>query len=392
MRSDVTRIRQVLLNLLSNACKFSQGGTVRLDVEREAGDGGDWLRFVVSDDGIGMSPDQLERLFQAFTQASASTAARFGGTGLGLAISRQFCRMMGGDIQVDSEEGKGSRFTVRLPAEAPVRAPEPAPGIEAPASDVASAAAAGTVLIVDDDPAARELMGRHLRREGFRVVEAADGRAGLEAARASRPDVITLDVLMPHMDGWAVLQELKNDPDLADIPVIMATITDERNLGIALGASEYLTKPIDRERLAAILARYSRSGGPRRVLVVEDDEAARALIRRALEAEGWEVDEAENGRVALERLVAGEPALVLLDLMMPEMDGFEFLEALRGGPEPSAVPVVVVTAKELTEEDHVRLNGGVQRIVRKGSRDRFLREVRDLVALHARPAVGGTAA
>ena len=395
MRSDVTRIRQVLLNLLSNACKFSQGGTVRLDVAREPGDGGDWLRFVVSDDGIGMSPDQLDRLFQAFTQASASTAARFGGTGLGLAISRQFCRMMGGDIQVDSEEGKGSRFTVRLPAEAPARAPEHAAGVELPATDAPpdGAAAAGTVLIVDDDPTARELMGRHLRRAGFRVVEAADGRAGLEAARASRPDVITLDVLMPHMDGWAVLQELKSDPELADIPVIMATITDQRNLGIALGASEYLTKPIDRERLAAVLARYSRAGGPRRVLVVEDDDAARALIRRALEAEGWEVDEAENGRVALERLVAAEPALVLLDLMMPEMDGFEFLESLRGGSEPSAVPVVVITAKELTEEDHVRLNGGVQRIVQKGSRDRFLREVRDLVALHARPAAaGGTAA
>jgi PAS domain S-box-containing protein len=392
MHSDVTRIRQVLLNLLSNACKFSQGGTVRLQVSREQGEGGDWLRFVVSDDGIGMSPDQLERLFQAFTQASASTAARFGGTGLGLAISRQFCRMMGGDIQVESREGKGSTFTVLLPAVAPVREPEHAPDLEAAASDVTTGGAmAGTVLIVDDEPTARELMARHLRRAGFRVIEAADGRAGLEAARATKPDVITLDVLMPQMDGWTVLKELKSDPELADIPVIMATITDERNLGIALGASEYLTKPIDRDRLAAVLARYSRSEGPRRVLVVEDDDAARALIRRALEAEGWEVDEAENGRVAIERLEAREPALVLLDLMMPEMDGFEFLEWLRGGPDPSAVPVVVVTAKELTEEDHLRLNGGVQRIVRKSSRDRFLHEVRDLVAMHARPVVGGAA-
>jgi hypothetical protein len=393
MRSDVTRIRQVLLNLLSNACKFTQGGVVRLAVAREAEDGADWIRFVVTDDGIGMSSDQLERLFQAFTQASASTSARYGGTGLGLAISRQFCRMMGGDIQVESEEGAGSTFTVRLPAVAPSRAPEEiathagAGDEEAPLGPLA-----GTVLVVDDEPTARELMARHLRRAGFRVVEAADGRAGLEAARASRPDVITLDVLMPQMDGWAVLKELKSDPALADIPVIMATITDERNLGIALGASEYLTKPIDRERLAAILARYSRADAPRRVLIVEDDDAARALIRRALEAEGWEVDEAENGRVALERLAENEAALVLLDLMMPEMDGFEFLETLRGGTDPSGVPVVVITAKELTDEDHLRLNGGVQRIVQKGSRDRFLREVRDFVALHARPAAGGTAA
>ena len=391
MRSDVTRIRQVLLNLLSNACKFTQEGTVRLSVTRERTGDDDRVRFVVSDDGIGMSPEQLERLFQAFTQASASTAARFGGTGLGLAISRQFCRMMGGDIEVASEEGKGSTFTVSLPASAPSRAPEVAVDVEAAEPGVA-AGEAGTVLIVDDEPTARELMARHLRRAGFHVLEAADGRAGLEAARASRPDVITLDVLMPRMDGWAVLQELKSDPELADIPVIMATITDERNLGIALGASEYLTKPIDRTRLAAVLARYSRAGAPRRVLVVEDEESARALIRRALEAEGWEVDEAENGRVALERLAEREPALVLLDLMMPEMDGFEFLETLREGEDPSPVPVVVITAKELTEEDRMRLNGGVERIVQKGSRDRFLREVRDLVALHARPVSGGTAA
>jgi PAS domain S-box-containing protein len=393
MRSDVTRIRQILLNLLSNAYKFTQGGTVRLAVAREEGEGGDWLRFVVSDDGIGMSPDQLERLFQAFTQASASTSARFGGTGLGLAISRQFCRMMGGDIEVESEEGAGSTFTVRLPAVTPTRVPDAAAGhAAAEGEETPLGSAAGTVLVVDDEPTARELMARHLRRAGYQVVEAADGRAGLAAARASRPDVITLDVLMPQMDGWAVLKELKSDPTLADIPVIMATITDERNLGIALGASEYLTKPIDRERLAAILARYSRAGAPRRVLVVEDDESARALIRRALESEGWEVDEAENGRVALERLAESEPALVLLDLMMPEMDGFEFLETLRDGADPSRVPVVVITAKELTEEDHLRLNGGVERIVQKGSRDRFLREVRDFVALHARPASPGTAA
>jgi hypothetical protein len=393
MRSDVTRIRQILLNLLSNAYKFTQGGTVRLAVAREEREGGDWLRFVVSDDGIGMSPDQLERLFQAFTQASASTSARFGGTGLGLAISRQFCRMMGGDIEVESEEGAGSTFTVRLPAVTPTRVPDAAAGhAAAEGEETPLGSAAGTVLVVDDEPTARELMARHLRRAGYQVVEAADGRAGLAAARASRPDVITLDVLMPQMDGWAVLKELKSDPTLADIPVIMATITDERNLGIALGASEYLTKPIDRERLAAILARYSRAGAPRRVLVVEDDESARALIRRALESEGWEVDEAENGRVALERLAESEPALVLLDLMMPEMDGFEFLETLRDGADPSRVPVVVITAKELTEEDHLRLNGGVERIVQKGSRDRFLREVRDFVALHARPASPGTAA
>jgi len=390
VHSDVTRIRQVLLNLLSNACKFTENGTVRFEAAREAGpDGADWVRFTVTDEGIGMTEEQIAKLFQAFSQAEVSTAARFGGTGLGLAISRQFCRLMGGDITVASREGEGSAFTVRLPVVAPaVLQAEAEDGKAATAGAPAEDGAGGVVLVVDDDPNARDLMARHLRKEGFRVVEAASGPAGLEAARVTAPDVITLDVLMPGMDGWAVLMELKKDPALAEIPVIMATITDQRNLGMALGASEYLTKPIDRERLAAILRKYARENQPRTVLIVEDDASARSLIRRALEREGWTVDEAENGRVALEKLAQATPALVLLDLMMPEMDGFEFLEVLRTEGSHPEIPVVVITAKELTDEDRQRLNGGVERIVAKGPRERddFLREVRDLVALHARPA------
>jgi PAS domain S-box-containing protein len=398
MHSDMTRIRQVLLNLLSNACKFTNGGVVRLETIREPAQNGDeeWLRFMVADQGIGMSPEQMDRLFQAFSQAEASTSARFGGTGLGLAISQQFCRMLGGDITVESRSGEGSTFTVRLPAVAPsARAAELGSRESESAPEVSpESAAMGTVLVIDDEPNSRELMARYLRKEGYRVVEAPSGPTGLKAARETRPDVITLDVLMPEMDGWAVLMELKSDPELARIPVIMATITDQRNLGIALGASEYLTKPIDRERLAAVLRKYSGDGAPRSVLVVEDDPGARSLIRRALEAEGWVVTEAENGRVALERLAAEPPALVLLDLMMPEMDGFEFLEALRKKEGEPRIPVVVITAKELTEEDCQRLNGGVERIVSKGTgnRDEFLREVRDLVALHARRTERGPAA
>jgi CheY-like chemotaxis protein len=359
---------------------------VTFEAGRESGDG--WVRFTVTDEGIGMSDDQMGKLFQAFSQADASTAARFGGTGLGLAISRQFCRLMGGDITVASREGEGSTFTVRLPAVAPAaRLAGAARETGEGAGDVPQDGAGSVVLVVDDDPNARDLMARYLRKEGFRVVEAPNGPAGLEAARETAPDVITLDVLMPGMDGWAVLMELKKDPALAQIPVIMATITDQRNLGMALGASEYLTKPIDRERLAAILRKYAQSDRPRTVLIVEDDAGARGLIRKALEREGWSVDEAENGRVALERLAAATPSLVLLDLMMPEMDGFEFLEVLRTEGGHPDLPVVVITAKEITEVDRQRLNGGVERIVRKGTqqRDDFLREVRDLVALHARP-------
>lgn len=204
-------------------------------------------------------------------------------------------------------------------------------------------------------------------------------------ARSETPDVITLDVLMPGMDGWAVLTALKDDPTLAAIPVVMLTITDERKLGFSLGASEYLTKPIDRAQLSAVLARYRRPSGAG-VLIVEDDVATRVSLRRSLETEGWTVTEAENGRVGLERLASTPPALVLLDLMMPEMDGFEFLHELRSRSSGDPPPVIVMTAKDLTESDRRRLNGGVRGVVQKRSRDidGLLADVRRRVAEHAR--------
>ncbi len=254
MRSDLTKMRQVLLNLLSNACKFTRAGTITLAVARENGGaaGGERIVFRVADSGIGMTAAQMAKLFQAFAQAEASTARNYGGTGLGLAISKRFCQMMGGDITVTSEPGRGSTFTVSLPAEAPE------PRVEAATEPAAAAGTgeAGTVLVVDDDPAARNLLGRFLRKERFRVEEAADGAAALERARSLRPDVITLDVLMPGMDGWAVLAALKGDAELAGIPVIMLSVLDERNMGFALGASDYLTKPVDRELLVAALKKH----------------------------------------------------------------------------------------------------------------------------------------
>jgi CheY-like chemotaxis protein len=336
----------------------------------------------VRDTGIGMTPEQLGRLFQAFSQAEASTASKYGGTGLGLAISRMFCEMMGGDITVASTPGEGTAFTVRLPAI--VAEHEAAPPRSAPEPS----GTAGTVLVIDDDPAARQLVARMLLKDGFRVLEADTGAEGLRLAQTNRPDVITLDVLMPDMDGWSVLAALKDNPALAAIPVVMLTITDDRNLGFALGASEYLTKPIERARLSAVLARYRREPGAS-VLIVEDDADTRAVLRRSLEKEGWVVREAENGRVGLERVAAEVPALVLLDLMMPEMDGFEFLDALRTRGTAGAPAVVVITAKELSEAERRLLNGGVRDVVQKRSRDieGLLTEVRSRVAAHARPGV-----
>ncbi|HEV8150154.1 MAG TPA: response regulator, partial [Gemmatimonadales bacterium] len=370
MRSDLTRLRQVLLNLLSNACKFTEAGTITLSAERLNGE----VLFRVRDSGIGMTPEQLDRLFQAFTQAEASTSKKYGGTGLGLVISRRFCQLMGGEISVSSEPGRGTTFTVRLPTELG----QPA----AVAPEDGRPATGGTVLVIDDDPAARAITRRVLTREGYAVVEAADGETGLRLAKELRPHLITLDILMPVMDGWAVLTALKADPELAATPVILQTILEDRNLGFALGASEYLTKPIDRKRLAALVKRYvpNPSAGP--VLVVEDDAPTRALLGKALSKAGWRVTEAENGRVGLERIAEARPALVLLDLMMPEMDGFEFLDALRGDPTQHGIPVVVITAKTLTDEDRRRLNGGVERVVQKHALDAesLLAEVRRVVA------------
>jgi hypothetical protein len=384
LRSDATRLRQVVLNLLSNASKFTDHGVITLEAERRTPPGGDaeWIEISVRDTGIGMTDEQLGRLFEAFSQAESSTARRYGGTGLGLAISRRFCRMMGGDIYVDSEPGIGSTFTVRLPAEIdgtqPTEDSETRDGSE---SGLERENALGTVLAIDDDSEARALLRRVLTKERFFVVEAADGPEGIRLARELRPDCITLDVMMPGMDGWAVLSELKADPELTEIPVVMLSILDERNLGFSLGASDYLTKPVDRDRLRDVLQRFAGSSDGNRVLIVEDDPGTRESLRRVIEREGWSSTEAENGRAALEKIEISPPALILLDLMMPEMDGFEFLDKLRDRPDATEIPVVVLTAMELTEEDRARLNGDVARVLSKGggSAAELSRELRRLV-------------
>jgi PAS domain S-box-containing protein len=383
MHSDLTRIRQVLLNLLSNAAKFTEGGRITLGVERGSDERGvDWMTFKVTDSGIGMTEEQIGKVFEAFQQAEASTQRKYGGTGLGLAISRRFCQMMGGDITVESEPGKGSTFVVRVPV---ALATEGDGLARSDSARDAEGDTIGTVLVIDDDPAVRNIMSRTLAKDGYRVIEAADGETGLALAATDRPDIITLDVLMPGMDGWTVLNQLKGDAALADIPVIMLTIVDDKHMGFALGASEYLSKPIDRERLVTILGRYRLEKQRRPVLIVEDDTNTRAVLTRTLEREGWSVVEAENGRAGLERIAESMPGIVLLDLMMPEMDGFEFLEALRRGKHGRTVPVVVITAKDLSDEDRRRLNGGVAHIVEKGADDgtAFLDDVRRLVAARA---------
>jgi CheY-like chemotaxis protein len=296
--------------------------------------------------------------------------------------------MMGGDVEVASAPGAGATFTIVVPAVVdPSRRPREAAaaaGTNAPQGD----GSAGTVLIVDDDADARRLLRRLLVGEGFHVEEAHDGASGIERARAIRPDAVTLDVLMPGMDGWAVLKELRADESLADVPVIMLSVLREQQLALALGASEYITKPVDRAQLRRILDRYrpSESSGP--VLVVEDDTETRRMLVRSLKKEGWVVAEAENGRVALERVTERRPAVILLDLVMPTMDGLEFLTILRQSEEGRAIPVVVVTAKDLTLEERLQLNGHVTEVLSKGaySHEDLVADLRRLVRTH-RPAL-----
>ena len=331
---------------------------------------------------MGMASEQMAKLFEAFQQADASTTRKFGGTGLGLAISRKFCRLMGGDIAVISEPGKGSTFTVTLPAQVE----EPIPDVAAEVTSRTGTPdrllnAAATVLVIDDDPAVRELMHRSLTKDGFRVELAADGRTGLDMARRLRAAVITLDVMMPSLDGWAVLSALKADPVTAGIPVVMLTITDDKNMGFALGAADYFTKPFDWQRLAVVLHKYRKPADSQTVLVVEDDERTREMLRRTLRKEGWQIREAANGRLGLDQLSLGAPGLIVLDLMMPEMDGFTFMQELRRRPDCRHVPVIVITAKDLTDEDRRRLSGEVARILAKDttSRDSLVAEVRQLL-------------
>jgi signal transduction histidine kinase/DNA-binding response OmpR family regulator len=380
MHTDLTKLRQILFNLLSNASKFTEKGLISLDVKHQ----GAQIVFTVRDTGIGMSPLQLQRLFADFSQADSSTTRKYGGTGLGLSISRRFAQMLGGDISVTSEQGTGSTFIVTLPVKTSTTA-ESLPKEQPAAPEQAEVrlgpipAGASTVLVIDDDASVRELVSRFLTKEGFSVRTAVSGAEGLRAAREFKPDVITLDVMMPGMDGWAVLSALKADAELSTIPVVMMTIVSDKNLAYSLGAADYLTKPIDRDKLIHALRKYDCKHPVCKILVVDDDPQIREIVQRTLVKEGYEVSEAVDGQDALEKLNADPPEIILLDLMMPRMDGFDFLLELRNSGR--SIPVIVVTARDLSDEDKQRLNGQVMQILQKGAYrpEELLAEVRLLV-------------
>ncbi len=379
MRSDMVKVRQTLFNLLSNAAKFTKEGTIQLSVTTAADAQTPTLCFRVRDDGIGMTPDQVSKVFESFTQADGSTQRRYGGTGLGLTLTRHLVAMMGGIIDVESASGEGACFTVTLPVVRLDGVHDRTPLASQPRADLRPGE---PILVIDDDRAVRDLMTRFLEKEGWPVVTATNGPEGLTMARTLRPRAIVLDIMMPGMDGWTVLGELKSDPELSEVPVVLATMVDDRSTGFALGASSYLVKPIDRQKLTDTLSGYRGGPPPYPVLIIEDDDQIREMMRRTMEREGWEVVEARNGIEGLAAVESRRPHVILLDLMMPELDGFGFVARLRANPAWAEIPVVVVTAMDLSSAQREQLNGQVHRVVAKNawSRSELLTRTRDLLA------------
>jgi CheY-like chemotaxis protein/nitrogen-specific signal transduction histidine kinase len=412
--ADKQRVRQVLINLVGNACKFTKAGTVTVTALRNADDKNQWVELSVRDTGRGMKPEELAGLFTPFSKLAARDGNQ-AGTGLGLVISKGLCELMGGDVGVTSQFGAGSTFTVRFPATPADRLPKAAPvqpdgeraddaqppvadvnvvkaaedlarAVEDAAGEGTSAAVSSdrTVLVIDDDDGAREMTSRFLSDQGFHVVTAADGLEGLRLAKTIRPAVITLDALMPGLDGWAVLAALKTDSETRSIPVVMVTITEGDFRSKSLGAEEFLQKPVDWDDLSRRLAQYTGDKRERTVLVVDDDPSAREIIRRGLERDHWTVLEAEHGAAALELLAHEHPAAIILDLDMPVMNGFEFIHQYSQLAEWLSVPVIVLTATDPTPAERERLSGQVVRVLRKGdySPQELLREIHRRVDRH----------
>ncbi|UCZ56757.1 response regulator [Desulfurispirillum indicum] len=386
MHTDLTKVRQILFNLLNNAAKFTQNGSITLRVQCQEDREIPTISFQVIDTGVGIEQQRLSSLFQSFTQADVSISRKYGGTGLGLAISQSYSHLLGGGITAHSKPGAGSTFCLTLPLiRQPHSSTAPRHGGE---SDLRNALAAAehpgdVVLIVDDDPEVRHLLRKSLEKEEFHVMEAHSGKEALRLARSCSPIAITLDVMMPEMDGWSTLSALKADHQTANIPVIMLTIISERNIGFSLGADEYLVKPVDRQMLTGLLQRY-RHGA--RILIVEDEPLTRNTIASILSEEHYEVQQAEHGAEAVELLqtLPELPHIILLDLMMPVMDGFAFVQALQADPRWKSIPVIVLTAKELHRNDRERLQGFVEEILQKdaSSAKAILSQVRNFLTRH----------
>jgi len=396
--SDVTKIRQILFNLLSNAAKFTHQGHVELTCAREHGESGEQVAFSVRDSGIGISQDNLEVLFKPFSQADASTTRKYGGTGLGLAISRSYAKMLGGDIQVESALGKGSNFTVRLPVQVE-KVGELFPEIGAVShgqswsAEMSEPLEQTQLLLIDDDEAVHNILRHQLSRHGYVIHSALSGKEGLKKACEEHFDVIVLDILMPEMDGWQVLQKLKSEPKTMNLPVVLYTIVADQEKGYALGADDYLVKPISKNKLLATLKNYRKSSHTK-VLLIDDDHSTQDLIETYLADMDFQLIMAENGREGLDILQKEQGALIiLLDLIMPVMNGFEFIDEVRKHPEFAKIPIIVISAHDLSNTERNLLLQHTKVIIKKGeySKQELLSSIQMILGNHldARKRSGG---
>ncbi len=364
IEADASKFKQMLLNLVSNAIKFTPaGGTVRISGTRLAGA----AEISVADTGIGIAESDQGRIFHEFQQVDAGADRQQQGTGLGLTLTRRFARLHGGDVRVESEPGKGSVFTIHMPLQVVTqgRVVEPMDSVLVRSN---GNAAAPLVLVVEDDPPAAELLSRQLEKAGFRAEILRSGADVVARARKSKPAAITLDILLPGLDGWEVLNRLKHDEVTSSIPVIVISVVDNPELGMALGAVDYFVKPVPAEELVTRLRRFNFGGSPKtHVLVVDDERANRDWLTEILEPAGFGVIPAGGGREAIELAHTKKPDLVLLDLLMPDVSGFDVVEALRSDKATFDLPIMVLTAKDLSDSDKRQLNGRVSSILQRGS-------------------------
>jgi len=355
IRADSRRVRQIILNLVANASKFTEQGRITVSARAKPRE----VVISVSDTGIGIPPDKLDHIFEEFTQVDASTTRRAGGTGLGLAITRRFVEMHGGRIWVDSSLGTGSTFTFTLPLDLP---PSPEPEADVPNH----AASERLVLSIDDDAGVITLYKRFLEKQGYKVVGLNDPTLAVQEVKRMQPFAITLDVLMPNRDGWMVLADLKSEPDTSRIPIVVCSIIEDESKGFSLGAADYLVKPITESELLRALDRVATGKSVQTVLVIDDEIAAIRLVRRMLEARsGFRVLEALGGAAGIAAAQKHRPDLIILDLMMPDIDGFTVLDNIKSDPTTINTPVIIVTAKDLDEEDRARLKGKTAALLNK---------------------------
>jgi len=381
IHTDLTKFRQIFLNLLSNAAKFTQDGLIQLNVGRklvEENEGG-WVEICIIDNGIGMTAEQQVHLFEPFTQADASTTRKYGGTGLGLTITKKFVEMMGGKIFVNSEFGHGSTFTVFLPVYLSdahgIKIIQPSIVTEEPLR------AEGVVLVVDDDSRTRHILQNDLSELGYAVAVAKSGMDAISMAKKLRPDVILLDIKTSKMEGWTIVSELKSNSLLCDIPVIIISVDEQQQTGLAFGVTDYLVKPFKQNQLTHLLKKYKLNTETNRlVMLVDDDEFTLDLMAGILKEDGWRVFKAENGRVALEHIEEKNPALILLDLNMPVMNGFTLLPILR--EKYPKIPVIVLTASHLTADEQAYLHQYSQSVMFKAAYNRttLIEHLRGLIS------------